>query len=102
MAVTCTGGDRVLTASVSGEVDHHRARRIMEELEQAIDGMAPRQFTLDLSEVSFMDSSGIAVVLRAYRWVKELGGEMVVAHPPAQAAKVLKAAGIERLIRLTE
>ena len=48
MAVTCTGGDRVLTASVSGEVDHHRARRIMEELEQAIDGMAPRQFTLDL------------------------------------------------------
>ena len=102
MAVTCTGGDRVLTASVSGEVDHHRARRIMEELEQAIDGMAPRQFTLDLSEVSFMDSSGIAVVLRAYRRVKELGGEMVVAHPPTQAAKVLKAAGIERLIQLTE
>lgn len=102
MAVTCRGGDRVLTAAVSGEVDHHRARRIMEELEQAIGGAVPRRFTLDLSEVTFMDSSGIAVVLRAYRQVKELGGEMVVAHPPAQAAKVLRAAGVERLIQITE
>ncbi|MBM6870947.1 STAS domain-containing protein [Pseudoflavonifractor phocaeensis] len=102
MSVTCTGGDRVFTASVSGEVDHHRARRIMEELEQAIDGGAPRQFTLDLSEVTFMDSSGIAVVLRVYRRVRALGGEMIVAHPPAQAAKVLKAAGIDRLIRFLE
>ena len=67
MAVTCTGEGRVLRAAISGEVDHHRARAIMEELSRQIDLELPRSLTLDLEGVTFMDSSGIAVLLRAYR-----------------------------------
>ena len=65
MAVTCTGEGRVLRAAISGEVDHHRARAIMEELSRQIDLELPRSLTLDLEGVTFMDSSGIAVLLRA-------------------------------------
>lgn len=60
MAVTCTGEGRVLRAAISGEVDHHRARAIMEELSRQIDLELPRSLTLDLEGVTFMDSSGIA------------------------------------------
>ena len=99
MAVTCTGGGRVLRAALSGEVDHHGARAIMEELSRQIDLELPRELTIDLEGVTFMDSSGIAVLLRASRRMSELEGTMEVVHVPEQAGKVLRAAGLDRLIK---
>ena len=99
MAVTCTGEDRALTLHLSGEVDHHGAREMMAELERCVDAALPRALTLDLGGVSFMDSSGIAVLLRAYKRLDELGGAVTVTNVPAQAARVLKAAGLNRLMK---
>ena len=99
MAVTCTGEGRVLRAALSGEVDHHGARAIMEELNRQIDLELPRELTIDLAGVSFMDSSGIAVLLRAWRRVGELGGSVQVVNVPTQAAKVLKTAGLDKLMK---
>ena len=99
MAVTCTGEGRVLRAALSGEVDHHGARAIMEELNRQIDLELPRELTIDLEGVTFMDSSGIAVLLRAWRGVGELGGSVQVVNVPAQAAKVLKTAGLDKLMK---
>ena len=48
--------------------------------------------------MTFMDSSGIAVLLRAYRRLGELGGAVKVVHVPAQAGKVLRAAGLDKLM----
>ena len=89
----------MLRAALSGEVDHHGARAIMEELGRQIDLELPRELTLDLAGVTFMDSSGIAVLLRAYRQVGELGGSLTVVNVPDQAARVLRAAGMDRLIK---
>lgn len=99
MPVTCACSDRNLTAKLSGEVDHHGARTMMEELERQIDLNLPRRLVLDLSGVTFMDSSGIAVLLRAWRRVGELNGSVSVVHVPAQAVRVLHAAGIDRLMQ---
>ena len=98
MPVTITGAGRDVTAVLSGEVDHHHARAIMDELDRLADTALPRRLTLDLSGVSFMDSSGIAVLLRAYRRARELDGAVRVVHVPDQAWKVLRAAGLERLM----
>ena len=49
--------------------------------------------------MTFMDSSGIAVLLRAYRRLGALGGEVRVHNVPPQAARVLRAAGLDKLIR---
>ena len=99
MAVTCTGEDRALTLHLSGEVDHHGAREMMAELERCVDAALPRSLTLDLGGVSFMDSSGIAVLLRANKRLGELGGAVTVTNVPAQAARVLGAAGLNRLMK---
>ena len=100
MAVTCTGEGRVLRAALSGEVDHHGARAIMEELNRQIDLELPRELTIDLAGVTFMDSSGIAVLLRALRQMNQLGGSLRVTSIPVQARRVLDAAGVGRLIPL--
>ncbi len=100
MPVTCTSEDRNLTAVIIGEVDHHGAKSIMEELDMQIDLAMPRCLTLDLSGVTFMDSSGIAVLLRALRRVRELAGSVKVVRVPEQAARVLRAAGVDRLMRM--
>ena len=98
MAVTCTGEGRVLRAAISGEVDHHRARAIMEELSRQIDLELPRSLTLDLEGVTFMDSSGIALLLRARQRMQELGGTADVCGSAAQARRVLDAAGLQRYL----
>ncbi|WP_130870975.1 STAS domain-containing protein [Intestinimonas massiliensis (ex Afouda et al. 2020)] len=100
MAITCTGEGRTLYAVLDGELDHHRAREILAELDRQIDLELPRRLTLDLGGVSFMDSSGIAVLLRASRRMKELDGTLRVVHVPQQAAKVLRAAGLDKLMEL--
>ena len=99
MPVTCREDKRQLTALVAGELDHHEARTVMEELDRRIDQARPQELTLDLSGLTFADSSGIAVLLRAYRRMGQVRGSMRVVNTPAQAGKVFKAAGLERLIR---
>lgn len=99
MAVTSAGINRELRLSVTGEVDHHAAAEIMTEVERQVEEHLPRKLALDFGGVTFMDSSGIAVVLRCYRRLGELGGELTVRNTPDQAMKVLRAAGLERMIR---
>ena len=98
MPVKCTQQERTLTARLVGEIDHHAAKEIMVELAEQIDAALPEHLVLELKEVTFMDSSGIAVLLNAWRRMAQLEGTMVVREVPPQADKVLKAANLERLI----
>lgn len=100
MPITVTSRDSALTIALSGEIDHHAARELMAQLDQAIAERVPARLTLDLSGVTFMDSSGIAVLLRSLRQMGHTGGSLRAVNIPAQARKVLDAAGIGRLISL--
>ena len=100
MAMNCRAEHRTLYAAIDGEVDHHRARELLAELDRQLDLQLPRSVTLDLGGVSFMDSSGIAILLRARQRVSALGGALRVVHVPEQAAKVLRAAGLLKLMDL--
>lgn len=92
--------DRNLLLELFGELDHHAAKRVMEDLELAVDAALPLKLVLDLGGVTFMDSSGIAVLLRAQRRMQALGGSLLVCHVPEQAKRVLDAAGLDRLITI--
>lgn len=99
MAVTCTEAGRHITAAITGELDHHRAREVMEELDRQIDAALPRTLTLDLGGLTFTDSSGIAVLLRASRRMAQIQGTMAVVNTPEQARRVFDTAGLSKLIR---
>mgnify|MGYP003304767060 CR=1 FL=1 len=100
MEMTYKRTDRELTVFVSGELDHHAARSVMESIDRLIDQNLPVRTTLDFNGLTFMDSSGIAVLLRAKRRLDELEGQFTVQGIPVQPRKVLDAAGVGRIIRL--
>ena len=94
-----TQSDRTII-TLTGEVDHHGARAMMAQVEDAIASRLPMHLTLDLSGVTFMDSSGIALLLRTHRQLSRHGGKLRVTSIPVQARRVLDAAGVGRIITL--
>ena len=100
MEMRAKSADRKLLLEFNGELDHHGARSALRELEMAVDAALPRKLVLDLSGVTFMDSSGIALILRAQQRMQLLDGSVLVRAVPAQARRVLDAAGIGRLVTI--
>ncbi len=92
--------NRTLTLQLRGELDHHAAKKLVREIDLVVEREVPQQLVLDFSAVSFMDSSGIAVVMRAQRRMQELGGSAAVVEVSPQARRVLHTAGIDRWIRI--
>ena len=100
MEIEATSADRNLLLEMKGELDHHGARNALRELELSIDAALPKKLVLDLAGVTFMDSSGIALILRAQQRMQLLDGSLLVRNVPQQARRVLDAAGIGRLVTI--
>lgn len=100
MEMQATSADRNLLLEFRGELDHHGARNALRELEMAVDVALPKVLVLDMSGITFMDSSGIALILRAQQRMQLLDGSILVCNVPAQARRVLDAAGIGRLVTI--
>ena len=89
-----------LTVYLQGELDHHGVKGSMESIERLLDQYLPRDCVLDLSGLNFMDSSGIALILKLHRRQRESGGRAWVENPAEQPARVIDASGIERLVTI--
>ena len=92
--------EQTLTIQLCGELDHHGAKGLMERMDALMERDLPRKTILDLEQLRFMDSSGIAVILRAKRRMEALSGNLVVVNIPKQAARVLDTAGLSRYVKL--
>lgn len=91
-----------LTVALTGEIDHHRAKHYIHAITAKIEAYTPVQCVLDFSEVTFVDSSGIAVVINALRCMNMLGGKLILSGIGQQPMKVFRAAGIDKLIEIKE
>ena len=91
-----------LTIALTGEIDHHRARVYIDTIAAKIDAYAPTECILDFSEVSFVDSSGIAVVINSMRRMAQIEGELSLAGLGEQPKRVFRTSGIDRLVRIKE
>ena len=87
-----------LTVYLSGELDHHQARQGLRAIDALLDEYLPRDCALDLSGLSFMDSSGIALIIRVSRRMRDLGGRAWMENIGGQPQRVIDASGIERLV----
>ena len=87
-----------LTVFLSGELDHHEARCTINTIDELLDEYLPRDCVLEMAGLSFMDSSGIAVIIRTSRRMKALGGRVWIENPAKQALRVIDASGIDRLV----
>ena len=92
--------DRRLTIALSGEIDHHGAKRLVQELQQRIETYLPLYCILDFQDVTFMDSSGIAVVISAVRQMRQVGGRVTVRGVQDQPLRVMQTAGLAKIVEI--
>ena len=90
--------DGCLTVELEGDIDHHHARLIREEIDRRITDARPKKVVLELSKVAFMDSSGLGLVLGRLRTVSERGGRLILNNPTARTERILKMAGVDKLL----
>ena len=83
--VTFIPGSGTLAAYLSGEIDHHAAQSLRKEIDAQIDDRLPELLTLDFSGVTFMDSSGVGLILGRGRHIGALGGRLTVQNGPCGA-----------------
>ena len=86
-----------LTAFLSGELDHHHAKEIREQIDFAVREQFPPVVVLDFGHVTFMDSSGIGLIMGRSRLTEEYGGRLEIHNPSQQIRKVLRISGVDRL-----
>ena len=86
-----------MTIRLCGEIDHHAARAIREETDTLIQQKKPKELKLDFSQVSFMDSSGIGLIMGRYRMMSLYGGYLKVVNVPEALGKLMILSGIGAL-----
>ncbi len=91
-----------LTVALTGEIDHHYAKKYIETIGAKIDAYNPDVCELDFQDVSFVDSSGIAVVINALRSMTRIEGKLVLTGIGSQPMKVFRASGIDKLVEIKE
>lgn len=89
--------DSVLTYRLSGELDHHSAKAARELIDTLIQQQRPAMLRLDFSDVGFMDSSGIGLIMGRYRMMKLYGGKMSVVSVPDELKRIMKLSGLGAL-----
>jgi len=94
--------DGRLTVALTGEIDHHCAKSYISGIAAKIEAYTPDICILDFREVTFMDSSGIAVVINALRAMTQIEGRLVLAGISPQPMKVFRASGIDKLVEIKE
>ncbi len=91
--------DGILTAYINGEIDHHTCKKIREIIDFSLTETSPDKLVLDLSMVSFMDSSGLGLVMGRFRKTQSAKIDMAVTGTPPRPAQMFSMAGLERLIK---
>lgn len=97
MAIKVERKEKNITFKLSGEIDHHTAKTLREEIDRCTRSFRPDLLTLDFKGVEFMDSSGIGLVLGRFRLMQELEGGLRIVNMPPHLRKVMRVAGIENL-----
>lgn len=87
----------ILTAKISGEVDHHSAREIREAIDETSQKVKPECLRLDFSAVPFMDSSGVGLILGRIRLYKHWQGQVVLTGLSPNLYKMIELSGISGL-----
>ncbi len=89
-----------LKIKLRGEIDHHAAAVVRVNIDDLIKSRSPRILAMDMSAVDFMDSSGLGLIMGRYSLMQTSGGEMYVLDPSPATERIMRLAGMERMIKI--
>ena len=87
-----------LTVRLSGELDQRCAGEVRRQLDELLLDPRVKRLVLDLSELTFMDSSGIGLVIGRYKRLRQRGGTVAVVRADAQVNRIFEMAGLYQII----
>ncbi|MCI8589570.1 MAG: STAS domain-containing protein [Clostridiales bacterium] len=83
---------------VLGEIDHHTAKEIRKEMDKQIISLRPKEIRINLSSVSFMDSSGLGLIMGRYAVASDIGAALKVVNPTDSVARIMLMAGLDKIV----
>ena len=101
MEVKLIGEKKALLVTISGELDHHMAEKIKNAVDEKMRSTNAINIIFDFTNLSFMDSSGLGVIMGRYKKVRTLGGRVVIFGVNAMVLGLLEMSGMDKIIRLT-
>jgi stage II sporulation protein AA (anti-sigma F factor antagonist) len=90
--------DGVLFVRLHGELDHHAAEKIRDNIEQALENIRYRGLALSFRGIDFMDSSGLGLILGRYRSVTQHGGRMSLCEVSPPLLKLFELSGLLKIM----
>ncbi len=91
---------KCMTVFLNGEIDHHTAADIRKEIDTQTDMLLPQVLVLDFGAVTFMDSSGVGLVMGRYRNVSAHGGRLEAVNLSPWCYKIMKMSGMEKIAKI--
>ena len=92
--------DKQLTLKITEEIDEHTTEKLRRKIDNEITRFLPRKVIFDFSNVSFMDSAGIGMLLGRYKVIKMLGGQLELENVNKQIRRIFEISGILKIIPL--
>jgi stage II sporulation protein AA (anti-sigma F factor antagonist) len=89
-----------LIVRLAGELDHHTAEMVRTKVEAELDRGLTTNLVLNLENLSFMDSSGLGVILGRYKRVTQAGGRMALCSVNDQLKKLFELSGMLKILRI--
>lgn len=89
-----------LIVKLTGELDHHSAEEVRNKIDDRIERNGSSKVILDFSNVNFMDSSGIGVVIGRYKKLSMKKGEICIASVQESVKRVFELSGMFKIIKL--
>lgn len=101
-AVTFEQNQDELTVFINGEIDHYAAVSVRGRIDEKIIELRPKTTVLVLSDIDFMDSSGIGLIMGRYSKMNGIGGTLKIRNASERVRKICKLAGLERIIEFED
>ena len=104
MNVTIESSGSVVIAYLIGEIDHHTAGEVKENIDDTPMFVKPNTLILDFNHVSFMDSSGIGLVMGRYRLLQSINPacQIEIKNVTLQTKKIMELAGLSSIAKIKE
>ena len=102
MNVTIESSGNLIIAYLIGEIDHHTCAALRERIDNVLAFKKPKHLILDFKNVSFMDSSGIGLVMGRYRLMQNFRGTLEIRNVTPHTKKLMELAGLGSIAIIKE
>lgn len=92
--------DKLLVVEITEEIDHHEVEKIRRKVDDEITRYMPRKTIFDFNRVTFMDSTGIGMIIGRYKMMKLIGGSLEIVNISSTVKRILEMSGINKIVPL--